>query len=166
MRKELKRKTKWSNFKRVKRWSKRFCALLLVQFYLLNSEWLSSLSLQDNGSSKLYFSSISANPVYRKISIFSGPQLKKNKEKERNSSNSPLQWTTLCGKWWRKLYLKLERYVLADSLSFFLILAKAYKKKKQDIWPKPGFKVLTLNKWCERKKIHHFLLSKSDDLTF
>ena len=85
---ELKRKTKWSNFKRMKRKgiqvSKRFLLLLLVPILFIGSQ---VASVEQSGSSQtmahpseLYFSSIPANPnVYRKISVFSDPQLKKAK---------------------------------------------------------------------------------------
>ena len=86
--------------------------------------------------SELYFSSIPANPnVYRKISVFSDPQLKK--AKGEILPNTP--FTIDEGKAVFKIAEK--GYVLADSSVIFSDVVQETQEKKQDMWLKPGFKV-------------------------
>ena len=76
--------------------SKRFLLLLLVPILFIGSQAASVEQSESSQTmahpSELYFSSIPANPnVYRKISVFSDPQLKKEKGQKDELDNMILQ---------------------------------------------------------------------------
>ncbi|MDU5787900.1 MAG: serine hydrolase [Streptococcus parasanguinis] len=92
--------------------------------------------------SELYFSSIPANPnIYRKISVFSDPQLKK--AKGEILPNTPFTIEQLFVNDEGKAVFKIadKGYVLADSSVIFSDVVQETQEKKQDMWLKSGFKV-------------------------
>ena len=104
--------------------SKRFLLLLLVPILFIGSQ---AASIEQSESSQtmahpseLYFSSIPANPnVYRKISVFSDPQLKK--AKGEILPNTPFTIEQLFVNDEGKAVFKIadKGYVLADSSVIF-----------------------------------------------
>ena len=126
--------------------SKRFLLLLLVPILFLGPQ---AASIEQSESSQtiaypseLYFSSIPANPnVYRKIVVFSDPQLQK--EKGEILPNTPFTIEQLFVNDDGKAVFKIadKGYVLADSSVIFSDVVQETQEKKQDMWLKPGFKV-------------------------
>ena len=126
--------------------SKRFLLLLLVPILFIGSQ---AASIEQSESSQtmahpseLYFSSIPANPnVYRKISVFSDPQLKK--AKGEILPNTPFTIEQLFVNDEGKAVFKIadKGYVLADSSVIFSDVVQETQEKKQEMWLKPGFKV-------------------------
>jgi len=147
--------------------SKRFLLLLLVPILFIGSQAASVEQSESSQTmahpSELYFSSIPANPnVYRKISIFSDPQLKKIQGEIL--PNSPFTIEQLFVNDEGKAVFKIAEkgYVLADSSVIFSDVVQETQEKKQDMWLKPGFKVYDR----QRKKYTSFSLYKSDSLTY
>ena len=125
---ELKKKNQTLNFKRMKRKgiqvSKRFLLLLLVPILFIGSQAASVEQSESSQTiahpSELYFSSIPANPnIYRKISVFSDPQLKK--AKGEILPNTPFTIEQLFVNDEGKAVFKIadKGYVLADSSVIF-----------------------------------------------
>ena len=118
--------------------SKRFLLLLLVPILFIGSQ---AASVEQSRSSQtmahpseLYFSSIPANPnIYRKISVFSDPQLKK--QKGEILPNTPFTIEQLFVNDEGKAVFKIadKGYVLADSSVIFLMLYKKHKKKTRHV---------------------------------
>ena len=126
--------------------SKRFLLLLLVPILFIGSQAASVEQSESSQTmahpSEIYFSSIPANPnVYRKISVFSDPQLKK--AKGEILPNTPFTIEQLFVNDEGKAVFKIadKGYVLADSSVIFSDVVQETQEKKQDIWLKPGFKV-------------------------
>ena len=108
--------------------SKRFLLLLLVPILFIGSQAASVEQSESSQTmahpSELYFSSIPTNPnVYRKISVFSDPQLKK--AKGEILPNTPFT---------------IEQLFVNDEGKAVFKIAET-QEKKQDMWLKPGFKV-------------------------
>ena len=126
--------------------SKRFLLLLLVPILFIGSQAASVEQSESSQTmahpSEIYFSSIPANPnVYRKISVFSDPQLKK--AKGEILPNTPFTIEQLFVNDEGKAVFKIadKGYVLADSSVIFSDVVQETQEKKQDMWLKPGFKV-------------------------
>ena len=126
--------------------SKRFLLLLLVPILFIGSQAASVEQSESSQTiahpSELYFSSIPANPnIYRKISVFSDPQLKK--AKGEILPNTPFTIEQLFVNDEGKAVFKIadKGYVLADSSVIFSDVVQETQEKKQDMWLKPGFKV-------------------------
>ena len=102
-----------------------------------------------------FFNSTNPN-VYHKISIFSDPQLKKQKG-EILPQHTVYNRTTLC-QMMKEAVFKIADKGLLILLSFSDVITRN-TRKKQDMWLKPGFKVYDrplIN--GAKKKIHLFLL--------
>ncbi|EQC75441.1 hypothetical protein HSISM1_211 [Streptococcus sp. HSISM1] len=116
--------------------SKRFLLLLLVPILFIGSQ---AASIEQSESSQtmahpseLYFSSIPANPnVYRKISVFSDPQLKK--AKGEILPNTPFTIEQLFVNDEGKAVFKIvdKGYVLADSSVIFSDVVQETQEKNK-----------------------------------
>ena len=120
--------------------SKRFLLLLLVPILFIGSQAASveqSESSQTTAHpSELYFSSIPANPnVYRKISVFSDPQLKK--AKGEILPNTPFTIEQLFVNDEGKAVFKIadKGYVLADSSVIFSDVVQETQEKNTPLSP-------------------------------